>query len=302
MFLSMVSLVMADGFPAGLDCVESDDGEDIYTQSSISATGKAWNLLTFDYCGSGSLEVSNSDTCVQWTENYVREYFCTDEVDDWTTGDEHPIYFESFESPCIILPGENLAYYYEERYCENGCYDGACIEDTGIEDVVEMDQIRRGGGVNVGDAEVAQVEVDVEIGEAEVNVAYDFGDEFVCIDSDANFENVYAQPGKVSCKGPVLETKLTLVDGCRSERNSQYLREYYAEECDGCETYEFVSGNHIITLYYEDIACGSLADGFCQTGEKGAGYCVMEEDEAPVRGGFLSRLRGAIAGRFFMDL
>ena len=37
----MISLVMADGFPSGHNCVESDDGEDIYTKSSISATTDA---------------------------------------------------------------------------------------------------------------------------------------------------------------------------------------------------------------------------------------------------------------------
>lgn len=297
MFISMISLVMADGFPSGHNCVESDDGEDIYTKSSISATGKAWNLLTFDYCGSESLEVSNTDTCVQWTENYVREYFCTDEVDEWTTGDEFPIYFESFTSPCIILPGENLAYYYEERYCENGCSDGACIEDEGIADQVGMGQMQRGSGGNA-EAEV----VDVEVGEAEMNTAYDFEAEFVCSDTDANSENVYEQPGKVSCKGPVLETKLTLVDGCRTVKNNQYLREYYAEDCFGCEAYEVVSGSSTITLYYEDYACGTIADGFCMADDRGAGYCTLEEEEETFGGGnFLSRLRGSIAGRFFMN-
>lgn len=297
----MISLVMADGFPAGHDCVESDGGENIYEKSSISANGKAWNLLTFDYCGSDSLEVSNTDTCVQYTDNYVREYFCTNEVDDWITGDEHPIYFESFDSPCIILPGENLAYYYEERYCENGCYNGACIEDEGLIDVVDMANFGRGeGGVEVGEAQVAQVQVGgVEVGEAQLNTGYDFGDEFVCSDSDVNFDNVYEQPGKVSCKGPVLETKLTLVDGCRTVKNNMYLREYYSEMCADCEAYEVVSGSYTITLYYEDYACGIISDGYCMTDEKGAGYCTLEE-ETPTRGGFLSQLRGSILGRFFL--
>jgi len=306
MFISMISLVMADGFPTSHGCTENDDGEDIYEKSSISATGKGWDTLNFVYCASGSLQVTNTDTCVQWTDNYVKEYFCTDEVDDWITGDEFPIYFENSNYPCIILPGESLAYYYEERYCENGCYDGACIEDEGIADVVDRGEMQRGNveaDVRVGDAQVAQVQVGgVEVGEAELNTGYDFGDQFVCRDSDASYDNVYEQPGKVSCKGPVLETKLTLVDGCITQGNSIYLREYFAEECANCEIHETISGSYTITVYYEDYACGSLADGYCMTNGKGTGYCTLEEEEETFgRGNFLTRLKGAIVGRFFMN-
>ena len=40
MFISMISLVMADGFPSGHNCVESDDGEDCFVHfSEIQSDG-----------------------------------------------------------------------------------------------------------------------------------------------------------------------------------------------------------------------------------------------------------------------
>jgi hypothetical protein len=116
---------------------------------------------------------------------------------------------------------------------------------------------------------------------------------FNCKDSDDGYD----EPGKVACYGPVLDSAVILVDGCRTEGRKVFLREYFAEDCPKCNEYEILTGEYTINIYYEDYYCGSPEDGECLVDEKGAGYCTYVK-----RTNFLANLLGTNipTGRFFL--
>ena len=106
---------------------------------------------------------------------------------------------------------------------------------------------------------------------------------------------------KVACFGPILNSAVILVDGCRTEGRRVFLREYFAEDCVDCDEYEILTGEYTINIYYEDYYCGRVNDNLCLTDENGAAYCESAQDGGDQQQGsnILQNLRDRFTGAFF---
>jgi len=254
------------------DCIDSD-GTDYFTKGTLEQ-GLSGSIAGYSY-------VTNvEETCVNDYE--VREYSCQDDSS----------FRYSYDKDCTDF-GENYI-----------CSGGACVYES-----IAM----------AGDVEMEGILIDDEIEQSFVSLmdafgisALDVSSIYSCKDTDGASNYSYGIPGKVACFGPILNSAVILVDGCKTEGKRVYLREYFAEDCANCDVYEIVTGKYTINIHYEDYYCGRVNDNRCLTDDHGAAYCesaqtnvgrqlgvLAQEEEDPGSRGFLQNLRQRITGGFF---
>ncbi|MBT3985476.1 hypothetical protein HOD38_05250 [archaeon] len=240
------------------------DGQDPYTKGTLV---QGTSGVTQGYY----LYTDDEEYCVNDYE--VREYYCPE-------GTSSSIRI-GYNIDCSLL-GDYV------------CYDGACVYD---------------GIVGNVDAGVALVGDEIEQSFLSMMGAYgvealDVSNMYSCKDTDVDENDVYSTPGKVACFGPILNSAVVLVDGCRTEGRRVFLREYFAEDCADCDEYEILTGEYTINIYYEDYFCGLVGSNQCLTDDNGAAYCESAQNGGGQQAvaqepNWVDALRATITGGIF---
>ena len=225
-------------------------------------------------------------TLVQGTSGVTQGYYIYTDDEEYCVND-----YEVKEYYCPEGTSSSIRYVYDKSCLDFGedyvCSNGACVHVGVVGDV---------------DTGVALVGDDLEqsflpMMEAFGVEALDVSSMYDCKDTDVDENDVYSEPGKVACFGPILNSAVVLVDGCRTEGRRVFLREYFAEDCADCDEYEILTGEYTINIYYEDYYCGRVNENRCLTDENGAAYC--ESVQAEVGDGWLDAVRNRLSGAFF---